>query len=116
MIKWHGFKREFALTRQQISPGEGASGCDRRLRWIEVRNEDRLLQGWQRLAYLVHDGPPVMELAAIRIAIDGEQDLRLDLLETINHAPAAEIRRTTRPDRAQAGAGQEGHDRLRDVG
>ena len=52
---------------------------------------------------------------AVAVAVDREQDLRLDLREAVDHAAGAELRRRRGPDRAQRGGGEEGGDRLEDV-
>ena len=52
---------------------------------------------------------------AVAIAVDGEEHLRLDLAEAIDHAAHAELGRAARPDRAQRGRGQQRDERLRHV-
>ncbi len=69
----------------------------------------------QRRLQLGDHGPAVEGLAAVGVAVDGEQHLWLDLLESVDHAAAAHVGRAARPDRAQAGAGQQRHHRLGDV-
>ena len=61
-----------------------------------------------------HLGPGVL-LAVVRVSVAGDQDLRLDLGEPVDHAARAEIRRAGRPDRAQAGRGEQADDGLGDV-
>ena len=56
-----------------------------------------------------------MRLAAVAVAVDGEQHLRLDLAEAVEHALHAEIGRAGRPDRAEAGGREHRDDRLRHV-
>ena len=68
----------------------------------------RLLQAGDRLA-------AVEVLAAVAVAVDGEQHLGLDLGEAVDHAGRAEVGRAARPDRADRGGGEEGDDRLGDV-
>jgi hypothetical protein len=51
----------------------------------------------------------------VAVAVDGEQDLRLDLREAVDDAAGAEVRRAARPDRTEARRRQERGDRLRDV-
>ena len=55
-------------------------------------------------------------LPAVRVAVDGQQHLRLDLGEAVDHAARPELGRDAGPDRAQAGRGQEGDQRLGAVG
>ena len=57
----------------------------------------------------------VDELVAVAVAGDGEQHLRLELAEPVEHAADAELRRAGRPDRAEARGREEGDERLRDV-
>ena len=61
-----------------------------------------------------HRGPGVL-LAVVGVAVAADEHLRLDLGEPVDHAARAEIRRAGRPDRAQAGRGEEADDRLGDV-
>src|SRR5581483_2909081 len=58
---------------------------------------------------------PLDELVAPAVAADGEQQLRLELAEAVDDAAHAELRRAGRPDRADAGGGQEGDERLGNV-
>ena len=51
-------------------------------------------------------------LAAVRVAVDGEQDRRRDLAEPIEDALHAEIRRTRRPDGADRRSAERRNDRL----
>ena len=51
-------------------------------------------------------------LAAVPVAVAGDEHLRLDLGEPVDHAARAEIRRARRPDRAQARGGEQADDRL----
>ena len=64
----------------------------------------------------LHDRCPVEVLAAVAIAVDGEQHLRFDLRETVDDAAGAELRRRARPDGADRGYGQKGDQRLGDIG
>ena len=57
----------------------------------------------------------VVALAAIEIAVSGDQHARLDLAEAIEDALHAEIGRTRRPDRADRRGAERGDDRFRQV-
>ena len=61
------------------------------------------------------DGAPIERLAAVAIAVDGEQHLRLDLLEPVHDRAGAHVRRAARPDRAEARHREERDHGLRDV-
>src|SRR4051812_16905946 len=64
---------------------------------------------------VAHDLGAVVMLAAIAIAIDRDENFRLDLLEAIPSREFARIRRTERPHRTDADRRQKRDDRLRDV-
>ena len=58
---------------------------------------------------------PVLGLAAVRVAVDGEEDPGLDLGEAVDDAADAELGGAARPHGSQAGRGQERHQGLGDV-
>ena len=58
----------------------------------------------------------VVFLAAVAVAVDGEQDDGFDLLEAVQDAAGAEVGGAGGPDAADGGGGEEGDDGLRDVG
>ena len=60
--------------------------------------------------------PRSMRLAAVRVAVDRDQHLRLDLGEAVDHAARPELGRHAGPDRAEARGGQKPDERLGDVG
>ncbi len=67
-------------------------------------------------AEIVRKGGRAVEvLAAVAVAVDDEQYLRLDLGEAVDDAARAELGRRARPDRADAGACQESDQRLGNV-
>ncbi len=72
-------------------------------------------QGGQFTAEFGDRVPAVVLLAAVAVAVDGEQDDRLDLLEAVEHAAGAEVGGAGGPDAAHRGGGEEGDDGLRDV-
>jgi hypothetical protein len=62
-------------------------------------------------------GVRAVEVAAVvAVAVDRQQDLRLDLCEAVDHRAGAEVGRAARPHGAERRRGQERRDRLRDVG
>ena len=82
---------------------------------IEVGKDDRAGQARHRRLQLGDHVAAVEVPAAVAVAVDREQDLGLDLGEAVDDAGRAEVGRAARPDRADAGRGEEGDDRLRDV-
>ncbi len=80
-----------------------------------VRDVDHVLDAADGLADRRDLWAPIDVLVAVPVAADGEQHLRFDLTEAVDHAALAELARARRPHRAEAGAGEEGDERLRDV-
>jgi hypothetical protein len=78
-------------------------------------HQDGRPQRGQRLHQVRHDVAAVVRLAAEAVAVDRDQDLRLDLREAVDDALRAEVGRTGGPDRAGAGDSEHRHDRLGDV-
>ena len=66
-------------------------------------------------AYLRDLLAPVDVLLAVPVAGDGQDDLRLELPEAVEHAAHAELGWARRPDRAETCAREEADERLRDV-
>ena len=58
----------------------------------------------------------VNRLVAVAVAIDHQQQLGLDLTETVHHAGRTHVGRAAGPNRADAGAGQQRHRRFRHIG
>lgn len=58
----------------------------------------------------------VVLLAAVAVAVDGEEDDGFDLLEAVQDAAGAEVGGAGGPDAADGRGGEEGDDGLRDVG
>ena len=95
----------------EVAPGDRAG---HRL-VAEVLQRHRRLQAGEAVADRLHLGAAVDVAAAVSIAIDDEQHLRIDLAETVEHRLHAELGRAACPHRAEARGGQEGNDRLGDV-
>ena len=81
----------------------------------EVGQRHRALQRRHLGLHALDQLAAVMVLAAVAVAVDRQQHLRLDLGEAVDDAARAEVGRAARPDRAEAGGGEEGGDRLGDV-
>ena len=96
----------------QVVPAQGAFG--RRGVTNQVHLDDRGQAGQGRGDLRDHLGPGVF-LAVVGVAVAGDEHRRLDLREPVDHAARAEVRRARRPDRAQAGRGEQADDRLGDV-
>ena len=60
--------------------------------------------------------PPAELLAAVAVALGGQQHLRGDLREPVDHARRPEVGRARRPDGAEARRGEQADKRLRHVG
>ena len=82
---------------------------------LRVRDFDDGLEAREPLAHRGDLLATVDQPIAPAVAGDGEQELRLELAEPVEDAADAELRRARRPDRAEARAGEEGDERLRDV-
>ena len=79
---------------------------------VHQHHRRRAGQGFHHLAE--HPGAGEL-LAAVPVTVAGDEHLRLDLGEPVDHAARAEIRRARGPDRAQARRGEQADDRLRHV-
>ncbi len=95
-----------------LGPGVGA--LERRVP-VEVGQEHRVLECRQPRPDLRHGAEPVVVPAAVAVAVDGEQHLRLELGEAVDDGPDPEVRGARRPDRADARAGEKRGDGLLDV-
>ena len=83
---------------------------------VEVGQDDRPLEAGHRVLQRPDDVEPVVVAPAVAVAVDGEQEARLDLREAVDDAARAEVRGAARPDRAEARARVEGDGGLEDVG
>jgi len=82
---------------------------------VEVGHEDDRAHAGQLPHELANHVAPVEVLAAVAIAVDREQHLRLDLPEAVEHAHRPHVGRRARPDRAQARGRQQRDHGLRNV-
>ncbi len=83
--------------------------CARRARvgvGVEVGDEDGVLEGRHLGLESRDDVHAVERLAAVRVAVDGEEDLGLDLGEAVDDRAGAEVGRAGRPDGADRGGGE----------
>ncbi len=98
------------------APRIAASSSDVARRLAQVRHDDDALDRGQPggdRCDLVLDRD---RLAVVPVAVDGDEQLGLDLAEAIEHTLDAEVRRARRPDRAAADRRQHGGERLGHVG
>ena len=79
------------------------------------RHVDHLLQAGQQRDDLLHLGTAVVVPAAVAVAVHAEQDLRRQLPEPVADPAPAEVGGAAGPDGPDAGGGQHGDHRLRDV-
>ena len=86
------------LARQ---PREVARAVERRA--AQEADPDHVLDGRQAGADLRDPLGERVRLAAVPVAVGGEQDLGLDLAEAVEHAAHAEVGRARGPDRAERG-------------
>lgn len=100
------------VGRDEVVPGEGAL----RGRGAEQRDVDDRAEGRELGAQFGDGVAAVVLLAAVAVAVDGEEDDGLDLLEAVQDAAGAEIGGAGGPHAADGGGGEERHDGLRDVG
>ncbi len=82
---------------------------------IQVGQQHRMLQRRQFGAHRLQHRQPVEVLAAVAVAVDRDQQFRIDLAEAVEHAGAAHVGRAAGPDRADRGAGEKRHRRFRDI-
>ncbi len=81
----------------------------------EERDMDHRAESGQFAAEFGDRFPAVVLLAAVAVAVDGEQHDGLDLLEAVQDAAGAEVGGAGGPDPADGGGGEEGDDGLGDV-
>ena len=78
----------------------------------EVGNEHRPPHRRQRANDFGDTRRAVMPLAAVGVAVGGDEYLRLDLSESVDDALHAKVRRARRPDRADRRRAERGDDRF----
>ena len=108
-----GVELERPRLGEQLLPADGVR--EHVVRPADVGHVDEGLEGRQPLADRRHLLAAVDELVAEAVAGHGQEHLRLELPQAVEDAAHAELGRAGGPDRAQAGGGEEGDDRLRDV-
>src|SRR5262245_56836135 len=107
MIEWNLLEREIARRLgEEVRPEYQLSR--RGLVGEGVGNDDGMLDGRELLLKLGDDRAFVVGLAAVAVAVGGDENFWLDLLEAIDDTRGTEVGRTARPDRAKAGGGDEG--------
>src|SRR5918994_75732 len=102
-------ERDAGAEIGELTPGHRRGDIVARFERGEI---GRLAQVWDRddalergdLGRDLGDGlAPVEVLAPVAVAVDGEEDLGLDLGEAVDDAGGAEVGRAGGPDRAEAG-------------
>src|SRR5579859_1858020 len=100
---------------QQIVPTQGGFARALVILWIQIGQMYNLLETFELSDDFREFSLTIKCFAAVLIAIDAEKYLRRELLNPVNHAPRTEVRRATRPDRANRGGRQHRDQRLRNV-
>jgi hypothetical protein len=85
--------RDLRLGAQPVRPEDGVRQPRNVRPLLNHRHDDDVADGWQRGRDGLETRADVVCLAAVPVAIDGNEDRRLDLAETIEHALHAEVRR-----------------------
>ena len=106
-----GAMRTEKILEQHGLGGLGKIGCRR-----QVRNDDNAHQAADSRRHRGYLLQAVDALAVVVVAVGGDEQLRLDLTETIEHALHAEVRRSRGEDRTDAGGGQHRHYGLGQIG
>ena len=114
MVERHLLELGLALAGGQVLPAReppGAGGSHRAGRADQVHHDHRgqARQGGHHV--VDHLGPGEL-LASVPVAVAGDEHGRLDLREPVDDAAGAEVGRAGRPDRADAGRGEQADDRL----
>src|SRR5947209_3932967 len=112
MVKRDGFEGRPRRHTREVVPHYRVSQPPSSELPLRLGDDYRLLQGRKSILYLPKNGKPVEPLPSISVTIHSDQDLRVDLFEPVNHAGCAKVWRAARPGRPNAGASQEGDDRL----
>ena len=102
----------FGGDGDQVVPVQGAFGGI----GAEQRDVHHRAQRGQFAAQFGDGRGAVVLLAAVAVAVHGEQDDRFDLLEAVQDAAGAEVGGAGGPHGADRGGGEQGDDGLRDVG
>ena len=113
------------IERQRLEVERRRRGADRRTRPSRRRRGSRRSAGCRDTERRPSARPSaalgtisasraeqVVPLAAVEVAVGGDQHARLDLAEAIEHALHAEVRRARRPDRADRRRAERRDDRL----
>src|SRR5580704_2087316 len=103
-------------TIDQVGPAPSVFDARQIRLLLQVGDHHDLFDRWQ----LRKNAPQSLEriegAPVIQVTIGSEENLRLDLAESIDDALCSEIGRAGRPDRSDAGGGEHGNHRLGHVG
>ncbi len=114
VVERHPGELQRARLGGEVRPGGRALGG--RTRPGRGRASRPASRRWAGAARIASTSPRrSIALRAVAVAVDGDQDLRCDLLPAVGHALGAELRRAGAEDRAQAGRGEEHGEGLGDV-
>lgn len=111
MVEGHLLEDRCGVGRGEGGPLEGAVGGV----GTEQRDVHDGAKGGQFAAEFGDDLAAVVFLAAVAVAVDGEEDDRFDLLEAVEDAAGAEVGGAGGPHAADGRGGEEGDDGLGDV-
>ena len=101
---------------QPLGPHPSAPQAAHRGRLVQVGHQHRGLERRELALQFGHQVHAVVRGSIVPVPVDREEDPELDLPETVHDAADAELGRATRPDRPQAGRGEERDQGLGDVG
>ena len=97
MLERHVLELEWLALGDQLVPGQRSLELGV---GVERGQQDHVLEGGEPVAELFDDRATIELASAVAVAVDGEQQLRLDLREAIDQAPVSEVGGCARPDRS----------------
>ena len=116
VFEGHRLEGQLLTGRQEVTPERGVHKALQGRRFAAVGHDHRGFQSGEVALELGRPGYAVELLAAVLVAPDHQEHLGLQLAEPVHHTGDAELGWAARPDGADARHGQEGRQRLGDVG